>query len=121
MEIRTVDIGSLNKRITFKRLEHAEDDMGLYNQELHEICTVWGSFWPIRGQERYEAFRAESDAKFKCYVRYSAKTKDINAEDFVELNGTQYQITDVMDIEGQHKLIEIYCTNQINREVKADV
>lgn len=121
MEIRTIDIGSLNRRITFKRLVSSENDLGLLNQRLEEITTVWGSFWPIRGQERYEAFRAESDAKYKCYVRYSEKLKDLDAEDFIEVGGTQYQITDVMDVESQHKLLEIYCTDRINREVKADV
>lgn len=120
MEIETIDIGSLNKRITFKRLTEYTTSLGVTSQKLESVAMVWGSFWPVRGAERYEAFRLESDAKFKCYVRYSQKLKDLSAEDFIEVDDTQYQITDILDVKGQHKLFEIYCTDKINREEKLD-
>jgi len=120
MKRRIIDVGALKDRITFMRLGETEDDMGLTTQGLVPIATVWATFKPVRGSERYELYKMESDAKWKGYIRYSSDVKDITAEDYLIYNGHQYQLTDVIDVDNQHAMIEFYAVKKLNREEKQD-
>jgi hypothetical protein len=62
----------------------------------------------------------ESDAKWKGYIRYSGDVKDITAEDYLIYNWHQYQLSDVIDVDNQHAMIEFYAVEKLNREEKQD-
>ena len=46
-----VDVGKLNRRITFLRLETEEDEMEQSKSEWKEYCTVWATVKPYKSSE----------------------------------------------------------------------
>ena len=112
--MRTLNIGKLNKRLTFKKLVEVEDDLGQITQQLHAICTVWGSLYPVRGIEFYEIQKMQSKVTHKCYVRYR---EDLDTTCCIEYAGKTYAIEEIIDVDLSHKMLEIMCAEHINREV----
>ena len=115
--MRTINIGNLNKRITFQRLQNVEDEMGQEKQELADYKTVWASLYPVRGAEYYEAAKLRSKVTYKCYVRY---IPNITTNMYIKHGGKTYTIESVVDVDLEHKMLEIYCTEYTNNEVIAD-
>lgn len=111
--MRTMNIGKLNKRVTFLRLGEHEDEMGQTAQGLEDIKTVWASFYPLRGSEYYEAQKIQSKVSHKCYVRYLA---GIDSNCYIRYKDKDYAITSVIDVEMEHKMLEIYCYEYTNKE-----
>lgn len=111
--MRTMNIGKLNKRVTFMRLGDTEDEMGQTTQGLKEIATVWASFWPIRGTELFEAQKVQSRVSHKCYIRYR---DGIDSNCYIVYKGQQYDINSVIDVDLEHKMLEIYCYEHTNKE-----
>ncbi len=111
--MRTMNIGKLNKRITFLKLGETEDKMGQTTQGLKEMKTVWASFYPIRGTEFYEVQKIQSRVSHKCYVRY---LEGIDTNCYIRYNGTVYAINSVIDVDFEHKILEIYCYERVNKE-----
>lgn len=111
--MRTMQIGKLNKRITFLKLADVKDRMGQKKKVLKEIKTVWASFYPIRGSEFYEVQKVQSRVSHKCYVRYLA---GIDSNCFIRYQGKEYAITSVIDVDMEHKMLEIYCYEYTNKE-----
>ena len=112
--MRTIQIGKLNKRITFMGFDDAEDEMGQETQSLTEIKTVWASLYPVRGVEYYEATKLRSKTTYKCYVRY---IPGITTNMYIRYKDIMYTIESVIDVDFEHKMLEIYCTEHTNKEV----
>lgn len=111
--MRTLNIGKLNKRLTFKRLDEVEDDLQQKTQSLAKVCTVWGSLYPVRGIEYYELQKIQSKITHKCYVRYR---EDIDSNCYIEHQGKIYTIQSALDVDLEHKMLEIMCVEHLNRE-----
>lgn len=111
--MRTMQIGKLNKRITFLRLADIEDEMGQDTKGFEEIRTVWASFYPIRGSEFYEVQKIQSRVSHKCYVRYM---DGIDSNCYIRYQGKEYAINSVVDVDLEHKMLEIYCYEYTNKE-----
>ena len=119
---RTIDIGKLNKRITFLTLDpDATDDLGQTTNDFSEIGTFWGSLYPVRGQEFYEIQKIQGRVTHKCYVRYRQSLADLSSNDFLRFEGKTYSIEGVMDVDLDHKLLEILCSEHINKEEIEDL
>ena len=117
MQRRTIDIGQLNKRITFLELDSdARDDLGQITNGFSEIGTFWGSLYPIRGQEFYEVQKVQGRVTHKCYVRYRDALSELTSNNFLRYGGKTYSIESVSDVDLAHKFLEIYCTEHINKE-----
>lgn len=115
--MRTMQIGKLNKRITFLRLADVTDEMGQFAKGFEEIKTVWASFYPIRGSEYYEAQKVQSRVSHKCYVRY---LEGIDSNCYIRYQEKEYAINSVIDVDMEHKILEIYCYEYTNKEMIAD-
>lgn len=114
---RTLDIGQLNKRITFLALsDEVEDDLGQLTNGLTEIGTYWGSLYPVRGQEFYEVQKIQGRITHKCYVRYYESLSELDSNNFLRYGGKTYSIESVNDVDLAHKYLEIYCSEHINKE-----
>lgn len=111
--MRTLDIGKLNKRITFMRLKDQTDEFGQSKHVLSDIKTVWASFYPVRGTEFYELQKVQSRVTHKCYIRYAP---EIDSNCLVRYAGQVYEITSMIDIDAEHKLLELYCQLYTNKE-----
>lgn len=112
--MRTIQIGKLNKRITFMGFVNTEDEMGQETQSLAEIKTVWASLYPVRGAEYYEATKLRAKTTYKCYVRY---IPGITTNMYLKYKDVMYTIESVIDVDLEHKMLEIYCTEHTNKEV----
>ena len=112
--MRTIQIGKLNKRITFMDYTFAEDEIGQEIQKLANIKTVWGSLYPVRGAEYYEAAKVRAETTYKCYARY---IPGITSNMYLKHKDTMYMIESVIDVDMEHKMLEIYCTEHTNKEV----
>lgn len=114
--MRTMNIGKLNKRLTFKKYMDVTDAMGQSKKKLDTLCEVWGSLYPVRGAEFYEIQKIQSKITHKCYVRYR---KGIDPSCHIEYQGKTYSIDSVIDVDMDHKMLEIMCTEHIGKEVIA--
>lgn len=110
---RTIDVGRLNKRITFMRYQRTLDSMGQNVQKLMPVKEAWASFYPVRGSEVYEAKRLEGKTYYKCYCRYS---EGIDTNCYVRYEGKDFHIESVIDVNLEHKLLEISCIEYLNKE-----
>lgn len=111
---RVINIGKLNKRITFLRLGDAKDSMGQTVQALEKIKTVWGTLYPVRGAEFYEIQKTQSRVTHKCYIRY---VEGIDSNCYLQYKEKVYSIESALDVDLEHKLLEIMCCEFTNKEV----
>ncbi len=116
--MRTLNIGKLNKRITFMKMSDVADALGQSTKGLAPIKTVWGSLYPVRGAELYEVQKVQSKVTHKCYVRY---IEGIDSNCFLEYQGQTYSIESVIDVDLSHKMLEIMCSTHTNKEVISNV
>lgn len=114
----TIDIGRMNKRLTILTLKDVKDEMGQSVKKLSEVATVWGSLYPIRGAEFYEVQKVQGRTTHKAYIRYR---KGIDQGSFIKCEGITYSVESAIDVKGEHKLIEIMCTEHTGKEVIGDV
>lgn len=104
-----VDIGRLKQRISFCILEEKEDKLGQSKQFVKEVKKVWANIIPISGKEFYEAKKLAADASYKIYVRYLS---DIEPDMFIKYKEKIFDITSVVDMGMEHKMLELRCTER---------
>lgn len=116
--MQTINIGKLNKRITIQRLQDVNDSLGQSTVGLTSIKTVWGTLYPIRGNEFYEIRKIQGEVTHKCYIRY---IDGIDSNCFLKYKDEVYSIKNVIDVKLEHKMLEILCVEHINKEGLEDV
>ena len=92
------------------------DELGQHTNGLTEIATVWGSLYPVRGQEFYEVQKIQGRVTHKCYVRYRSALENLDSNAYLSCAGRVYSIESVTNLELENKFMEIYCTEHINKE-----
>ena len=110
--MRVINIGKLNKRITFMKLQDKKDALGQSKKVLSELRTVWASLYPVRGSEYYEIQKIQSKVTHKCYIRYC---DGIDTNCFIKYKDKTYSIESVIDVNLEHKMLEIMCTEYNNK------
>lgn len=113
---RTMNIGRLSKRIQIFRYVDGEDSMGQSTQKLSPVATVWADISPIRGSEFYELKKIQSRVTHKCFIRYREEYADINSNWYLRVDDKPFDIDSVVDVDYEHKMLEIRCYERINRE-----
>lgn len=113
-----MNIGKLNKRLSFFSLADVPDELGQITKKLALIKTVWGTLKPFRGAEYYEVQKVQSKVTHKCYIRY---TNGINTNCFLRYKDKEYSIESVIDVDLERKMLEIRCIEHANKEVMNDV
>lgn len=113
---RTMNIGRLSKRITIFRFVDDVDSMEQSIQKLHEVATVWADISPIRGSEFYELKKIQSRVTHKCFIRYRDEYADINSNWYLRVDDKMFDIDSAIDVDYEHKMLEIRCYERINKE-----
>lgn len=114
---RTMDIGRLRQRIQVYSLNGTEEDeFGQITNGLTLLGEVWGDLYPVRGQEFYEVQKIQSKVTHKCYVRWRESFAELDSNCYIKHKGVTYDIYSATDVDNQHKLIEIYCYQRVNKE-----
>lgn len=108
-----MNIGRMNKRITFEKITESEDELGQMCQRYEAVRTVWATITPTRGGEYYEAQKLREELTFKIYVRY---LPGITADMRIRYKEKHFGIKSVIDIGYEHRTLEIMCTEYIDKE-----
>lgn len=105
-----MDIGRMNKRITFCKYEEKEDALSQTAQVLTEVKTVWAGVEPTRGREYQEAQRIRPELTYKVTTRYHQGI----TPDMVIRWGTRYfYIVSVINVRERNEMLEIICTEKM--------
>ena len=115
--MRTMNIGRLNKRLTFRKLKDVPDTLGQSSKKLVAIAEVWGSLYPVRAMEFYEIQKIQGKTTHKCYIRYR---EDVDTNCFISCGNKTFAIESVIDVDYEHKILEIMCSEHINKGVAGD-
>lgn len=110
--MRTINIGKLNKRVTFMGYTDTSNELGQNEKKMKDIKNVWATFAPVRGTERYEAQKIQEEVTHKLYCRY---LPDITSDLYIRYQSKVYEIISVLDIDMEHKILEIYCKEKIKK------
>lgn len=107
-----LNIGRLNRRITFLKRSDAKDALGQDTaKKFEDYKTVWATVAPLRGSEYWEARKVRSDEVFKITVRYKTwVTEDMR----IRLqDGKVMDITSITDPGTNHEMLEIMATEHV--------
>lgn len=110
--MRTMNIGKLNKRVTFVRYEEKTDSLGQSKKILTDYRTVWATFAPVRGREYYDAQKIREEVTYKMYCRY---LDGITSDLYIRFEGKIFELTSVIDVDMEHKMLEIYAVEKIKK------
>jgi SPP1 family predicted phage head-tail adaptor len=101
MILNPLDIGRLDKRVTFLAPGAGKDELSQTTQEYGELLPpVWATVKALRGGEYFEAQKIRPEKAYKITVRY---TKDVNDD----------AITPDMRIAYRDKILEIEYVNNV--------
>ena len=115
---KKVDIGKLNKRITFQKMVEGEDALGQSISQWKDVKTVWADFYPVRGGEQQEAERKQrEEVMYKAKLRY---IPGIDASMRILFRGRVFFIRNVINVNEANYKLEIECTEYIDKEVQDD-
>ncbi len=100
-----VDIGKLNKRITFLRPVQARDSLGQDRLSYEPHVTVWATVKPYKSNDRSLMGKKSPEVSHKFYVRYR---RDLAADMRITYRGRDFAIIgEPVDIDERHELLEI--------------
>lgn len=126
-----INIGKLNKRITFYRIVQISDELGEHPVE-EELKTVWANVKAVRGNEYYEAQKLRGELTFKITCRYFliptkmsdleegtvAEYEEVSPEMIIKYKGRKFAITDAINIDEENTQYEIRATEIKGKKVK---
>lgn len=107
-----MDIGRMNKRITFCRYEEKENALSQTEQTLTEVKTVWASVEPTRGREYQEAQRIRPELTYKITTRYH---KEVAPDMFIKFKGRYFNIVSIINVKEKNEMLEIICTENLQK------
>lgn len=100
-----VDIGKLNKRITFLRLGTKTDDMGQDKAGWEDYKSVWATVKSYKASEHNFMGKLKPEVTHRFYVRYRT---DIMPEMRIRYHGRIFEISGhPLDMEERHEMLEI--------------
>ena len=114
-----MDIGRLNKRVTFCRYSEEENELKQLRQQLKPIKTVWATVEPKSGREYIEADKERPELTYIITVKYQ---KDITPDMFIQFKGRLFNIKSIRNIREADEMLEISCTEKIDekREIEKE-
>lgn len=102
-----VDIGKLNKRITFLKAGDTTDDMGQSKVRWTEHVTVWATVKPYKSTEYRFVNKLKPSVTHRVYVRFRY---DITSDMRIKYSERIYEISGPpLDVDERHELLEIQC------------
>ncbi len=104
-----ISIGTLDKRISIKRLEDVENDSGYLEQQMSVFLKCWARIEPLRGREYYEAKQISTADNIKVTMRFR---KGLDNAMVVEYDGQEYEIINIVDPYMKHATLELMCVKK---------
>jgi SPP1 family predicted phage head-tail adaptor len=110
-----MDIGRLNKRITFYSYQEIENEYGQSVQKLIPYKTVWASVEPTTGKEYMEAQRIRNELTYKIYTRYFA---DITTDMIIDFKGRKFSIVSLINYHENNEMLQFVCTEKVGDTIE---
>lgn len=111
--MKPLNIGKLNRRITFVKPGEDVDEMGQDCQCWEEYKTVWATVKALRGGEYYEAQKIRPELTYKIITRYhSGITPDMK----IRFGGRLFEILSCNNVEEADYMLEIEAVEYIETE-----
>lgn len=111
--MKMINIGKMNKKIRILYPVEAKDSMGQDTFEYKKGRSIWATVRSVRGGEYYEALKRHPEISYIIYVRYRT---DIFEDTIIEYAGRYLETKYVADMEEEHKMLEIQCTEYRKKE-----
>ncbi len=100
-----VNIGKLNKRVTFQKLVPGEDDLGQDKNSYEDVFTVWATVKPSKASEFNFIGKVKPEVTHRIYVRYRP---GITADMRIIYNRrTLYLSAPPVNVDEKYELLEI--------------
>jgi SPP1 family predicted phage head-tail adaptor len=116
MAIKPLDIGKLNKRVTFRAPAPGSDAIGQTTQKYKDYATVWATVKALRGGEYYEAQKVRPEKTYKVTVRYIKGLTDGISEDMrIAYAGKTLEIEYINNVDEADYMLEIHATEYIEK------
>lgn len=109
-----VDVGKLNKRITFQRYEERRDELGQDSKGYVDYKTVWATVKPVKATEVNFIGKLKPEVSHRIYVRYR---DDITSDMRIIYRGRElYLAGPPVDVDERHVLLEIQAEERAEYE-----
>lgn len=109
-----VDIGKLNKRITFQKAVEQTDAMGQDCMAYEDYCTVWATVKPFKASDHSLQGKLSPETTHKIYIRYR---DDLEPDMRILYNGRKlYPAGTFVDLDERHELLEIQAEERVDKE-----
>ena len=95
-----MNISKMNKRIILKGFKEVKNKEGVYIKQWTHIGSVWAFVKPMSGSQVFIAQATEHKNIMKINIRYN---KIINENMRVEIDGIDYNITYIEDVDFAHQ------------------
>lgn len=108
-----IGAGSLDRRITIRRKEEENTNLGVTGI-WHDLATVWASRKDVSDGEKAAAGSLQSTVIARFIVRSSSLTRGIVPRDELIEGGQSFEITGIKQI-GRRDFIEITAQAKLDR------
>lgn len=116
--MKPLDVGRLNKRITFLTFQDSLDEMKQDTKRKIPFCSVWATVKPLRGREQEDGGRIQPQTAYAVTVRYR---EGITPDMLIQYAGRIFEIESVIDVEEAHYMLELQCVEKEGAEKYGDV
>lgn len=117
-----MDIGRLNKRITFMKLSDEDEsgnsfvnEIGQNVQKLVKFKTVWASIEPTTGREYLEAQRIKNQLTYKIFTRYFPR---LSSDMIINYRGKRFEIESLINYRESNEMLLFMCTEMVGDKVE---
>lgn len=112
-----IDIGRMNKRITFYKSDgNGVDQYNRTVKSYKEHKTVWASVEPMSGKEYLEADRNANEQNYKIYTRYYPDLREVNL--VIGYKGRKFQIQSVINYRESNEMLLFMCVERIGEKIE---
>lgn len=109
-----LNAGRLRKQIEIKGYKEFDDGLGGTVVKLGHKAFVKAEMKPVRGTEFLEYYKDANALQYKITIRFR---EGITAKDVLVYRSRQFEINSVININEENVALEIYCTEQLDKEV----
>lgn len=111
-----MDIGRLDKKVTFCRYSEEENELKQLQQQLKTVIkNIWATVEPKSGREYIEANKERPELTYIITVRYR---EDITPDMFIQFKGKLFEIRAIRNIREKNEMLEITCVEKIDEKRK---
>lgn len=102
-----LDVGRMNKRITFYQYKESTDAYNRTVQKLQSFKTVWGSVEPTTGKEYYDAQKVRNEQTYKIFTRYNSS---FDTNKIIGYKNRKFKIVSMINYGESNELLQFVCT-----------